>query len=527
MASPLYYATILGKKSSTVEVELSIVHPDVSNFGTDRLFAWKLLQEYVSTPDDGSDVELASRYVKAVKLSPLKNAKVDETADDHFTVKRAGKKNPSVIYTIDLTDAALLADVSKGDSDEVYEYVEPGKGKKLTAPSAAKPVAKSATSSPPKTYDDLRAATLELLPKDQFWSDYVVDEGIFQRWARGATDDDVVRWVGSLWPDLQAKAAALVAIDRLATDEASAKRFVKLAESKHDPKEPSNHYISLFGLVPAWWRTGKTKQADAGFKFLEKQLKTDGNDDESRAKELFTVAARGARWDLASSLAKHLTDCDESRLVPGIVAAFAANQKKLFDGMMRRWTATEPSSKATDLSIELLRGCLVEGKPERYLELLLAWPAIIDDCNPAFHAYSQLEARDPKLALTLGDKLIVNDDLHPHLHMQVLSVFARHAPAKAAAWQTNNKRRLSEEDWGLSMFAAAGADVKKRITGAPGDACCRIAEFTPDRAAAVAAIERAVAAEREPGAYLLVRLADLTGRAKVDALLDKQLATVA
>ena len=60
-----------------------------------------------------------SLFVKSVKLSPLKNGKVAKKGADFFTVKRAGKKVPSVVYTIEVTDAALLADISKGDGDEV------------------------------------------------------------------------------------------------------------------------------------------------------------------------------------------------------------------------------------------------------------------------------------------------------------------------------------------------------------------------------------------------------------------------
>src|SRR3954462_10183412 len=109
MSSPLYRGEFLEKKNKTVRLRFTIVHPDVSNFGTDRLFAWKLLSDWVSPPDHGDELELAARYVESVKLSPLKNAKVARKAKDYFTVERGkGQKPPTVVYTIKVTDPALL-----------------------------------------------------------------------------------------------------------------------------------------------------------------------------------------------------------------------------------------------------------------------------------------------------------------------------------------------------------------------------------------------------------------------------------
>jgi len=39
MARPLYFERFVAKQGAIIKVELSIIHPDVSEFGTDRLFA--------------------------------------------------------------------------------------------------------------------------------------------------------------------------------------------------------------------------------------------------------------------------------------------------------------------------------------------------------------------------------------------------------------------------------------------------------------------------------------------------------
>ena len=43
MASALYVARFVAKEGATVQIRLTLVHPDVSEFGTDRLWGWKLL----------------------------------------------------------------------------------------------------------------------------------------------------------------------------------------------------------------------------------------------------------------------------------------------------------------------------------------------------------------------------------------------------------------------------------------------------------------------------------------------------
>ena len=61
MASALYVARFVAKEGATVQIRLTLVHPDVSEFGTDRLWGWKLLYDWVSPPDDGDAVAMAGR----------------------------------------------------------------------------------------------------------------------------------------------------------------------------------------------------------------------------------------------------------------------------------------------------------------------------------------------------------------------------------------------------------------------------------------------------------------------------------
>jgi len=137
MSLALYLATVVAKQRKTVKVELTINHPDEHAFGTDRLFAWKILAHWVSPDDETTDpVALANRYVKTVTLAPLKGAKVAKTHDDFFTIQR-GKGTPNVVYTIEVTDPALLATVAVDDSAEMYDFVEAGKGATSTVASPA------------------------------------------------------------------------------------------------------------------------------------------------------------------------------------------------------------------------------------------------------------------------------------------------------------------------------------------------------------------------------------------------------
>jgi hypothetical protein len=530
VASALYHATFVDKRGLVVKVELAIVHPDISTFGTDRLWAWKLLHEYVSPPDGGSDVELASRYVKKVSVAPVKNAKVAKKAADHFTVKRAGRKRPTVVYTIEVTDAELLADISKGDADDVYEFIEPGKGRALTPPpkrgttGKARPAdERPAPAGPAKLYTDLRDAALELMKRHpRSWQDFLIEKGMLQRWARGASEDEVLRWLESLGAAHQAKAAALLAIDR-AKDPAAAKRLLRLAESRHDPEDSYNRSVSLPALVSAWWRLGAAKRADAGQKQLTGDLKQD--DRNQRGHQLFTVAALGRRWESAAALVKEcLNDGTEPEdlLVPGVVAAFAANEKEVFAAIMKKWSRHD--RQCSELSVALLRLLLDRDEPHRYLELLLAYPKVIDDGTVASYALSRTEVTRAAAAVAVAEKLLARDPQHSDLHVQSIAILHRHAPKQAERWLRKQEAAGAPM---LSYLAASGRDVRSKLGGASSWECVAIANLTPDRGLAIAALERAFDERRDPNPYLLVRLLDLGGRAMVDKLLDRSLKAIA
>lgn len=544
MASALYHATFVEKKGPRLKVELAIVHPDISVFGTDRLWAWKLVHEYVSTPDSGTDVELASKYVKSVSMSPVKHAVIAATEDDHVRVKRTAKtKHPTVVYTIEVTDAGIVAGIRKGDRDEIYDFVEPGKGKALAPPpkpdkagkagkakraaaaaAAAGSPASAAPVIPRKTYADLRDAALALLKKypGSRW-DWVLDNGMLQRWARDASVEQVAAWIECLDPRYQAQAAALIALDR-AKDRAAAKQLLQLAEARHDPADPANDVASLIGLVPAWWRLGSPKKADAGYRRLADGLKRSGASKNRRGHLLFTAAARGGRWDRALELVRAClnegAECEEL-LVPGVVAAVAADRTKVVTAILKKWAKVY--SQFEPLSVELLRLFLGRDEPERYLELLLAYPQALGDGTPATYALSRTEAMNPKAAVALAEKLIPKDGLPPDLRVCSIAILRRLAPKQAEPWL---KEEDDEGSW-LSFLAAGGRDVRAAIGSASASMCRDIAGATTDRDLAIAALERAAAQEPDPDPYTLVQLLDLGRRATVDRLLERQLAAIA
>lgn len=527
MASPLYYATIVGKNKATVTVKLSIVHPDISEFGTDRLFAWKLLHEYVAGADDGTDVELASKYVKAVKLSPVTSGKVAKKATDFVTVKRVGNKNPTVTYTIEMTDESLLADISKGDSDEVYDYVEPGKGKALTPPPVGRPEragSKQITArGPDKAYEDLREAALQLLAKSTSWSDYVIEHGLLSRWAKTATEDQIVGWIGRLDKNFQSYGAGVLAVERVDLG----KQLLKLAESKYKPKDDYGGFYALHGLIPAWWKYGKAKQADAAFKRIADEMSKNDTDANQRAHTLFTIAARGGQWDKASALVKECfndnSDYRDDLLEPGVAAAFIAGEKKLCEAIMKKWSACEPSSKASDLSQDLLRHFLDSGEPEKYFDVLFKWPAVIDNYDTARYALAQIEAKAPKLAVAIADKLVGRDEDVFYLESEALAIYARHAKPKAAAWRKKHQSKLDDM---IPELAAAGHDVRKLLKNATESQCSSVGHLTADRELAIDALVAANTKGYNPTAYMLGALADLGAREQVDQILEKQLAKI-
>ena len=511
MASALYEATFVAKKGATVKIEVSIVHPHVDDFGTDHLFAWKLIADWVSPSDDSTEPELARKYIKRVELSPLRNATVARKTASGFTVKRKGTNDPKVTYTIEVTDAALLAGIKKGDSDEIYDVSEhTAKPRKASAAAVA--------SSPTKTWNDLRRVTLELVKSnDGTWSDSIVGGGMLQRWACDASDKEIEGWLGDLRKEEAVKGAALIAADRArAGDVASAKHFLAYAEAKHE----SDDFKGMSGLVSAWWQFGKTTQATKGFQQVTAGLAEylSGN---HLVHTLVTIAALGGAWDEVTKLIPKTFDGSGSsdEIVPALLFAFAEGKQRVFDAIMKRWMKAESDSSSYELSFKLARACTERGTPERYLELVLAWHNVIDDFQCAPHALAETEKRDPARAVAIAERLLADDRLHSYLHCLALAILTRHAPKRAAAWATKHlpKQKAKLAGWSGQLAALGRTAEARTYVKAGADDWYAVASVTTDRALAIETLVEA----RD-----WVHLADLGETKRVEAELAKDLARI-
>src|SRR5262249_30996066 len=162
-----------------------ITHFDVSDFGNDRVFAWKLLSDWVSTPDDGDEAEMAERYVLRVELSPVEHAIVVAETATSIVVERTGEEDPSVEYTIEVTRASLLDDVEVGESDDVYHFPESATKENRRTTRVIRTTERGAVA----TFDNLRDAAFSLLSGyGGAWGDYVMPWIV--RWSRSSDVND-------------------------------------------------------------------------------------------------------------------------------------------------------------------------------------------------------------------------------------------------------------------------------------------------------------------------------------------------
>lgn len=547
MASPLYFERFVAKQGAIIKVELSIIHPDVSDFGSDRLFAWKLLYDWVSPTDDqedsGNDVAMASRYVKSVKRSSVKNAKIKHRAKDYFTVTRTNDKNPQVVYTIEVTHAALLDGIKVGDGDELYDYVEPGKGKALTKPpqntksSAAKQSkGKTSENTPtPRTYDDLRTMALEGIQRcGGTWSDYLIEQGILQRWARNASCDTLQSWLAFLPPSFRVQGAALVGIDRFVANRVDdAKKLLQYAESQYVAKDDYNLAASS-GLAALWWRLGQQQKADEMFQRVRDSMTQHQAHQTGMVHTLLSVAALGGQWELVQQLIPQALshgDYLASRLVLGATAAWEG-QESVFAALLDRWTAAvgnDSHRKSQELSESLLHRALDRGEPENYLAMMIRWPKIIQDFQYGFIALLKTEQKSPKLAVSLAETLLHQEDWHSSLHQQSFAVLSRHARKRAQEYVQSQLLQWQEGGYGLPYLAAMGMETELRqiLVKALRVDHYSIAQHTPNRALAIASLKAAQAESADPNPLFLLPLVDLGERAWVDQQLERKLAVIA
>jgi predicted DNA-binding WGR domain protein len=618
--SSLYHGRVVALDGPIVRFQLTIVHPDISEFGTDRFFAWKLLAEWVSPPDDDDELTMAARYVKRVEVSPLENGTVAETLPTFFRVKRKGKKDPRVTYTIEVTDPAILESMNVGDADEFSFYVEPdkvvpesGRGRrfefkadgsskfweallqgcdlhirwgrigtdgqsqiksfpttlkaqsehdKLVAekvkkgyaevgggdapaavqapkPAAKKAVGKGAESPSPKTFDDLRNTTLELLrgkAAGGSWVDPFI--GYILVWSHEATDEQVMAWLDRLPAPKKgwlSNGAGLVAVQRVLAGKAdSAKRFLAVAESTL-PKDPEGRLTALEGLLPARWRLGKEDDANKAFASTRAELFQ--NLGEARQQQaLCGMAALGGQKELVEKL---ITDYGDPLLL-AIPALVADGFEKPLAKCLKSWNA-EASDGEWDLSRALVRELLRRDQADRYLELVIASPLLLGYWDHIAVAFVALEKKEPKKAAVLAERLLDGgDDVRDATRFRAVALLTAHAPARAEAWAKKNAKLLDKKKGGLERYvwlAALGrteearGGIKEIVASDDRDAVGHLAwlgAVTNDRALAIEALKAHV--DRSPSYddvdTVLVQLVDLGERAFVDELLDKRLAEI-
>lgn len=547
MASPLYFERFVAKQGSIITVELSIIHPDVSEFGTDRLFAWKLLYEWVSPVDDNddssNDVAMASRYVKSVKRSPVKNAKIKHKAKDYFTVIRTGDKNPQVVYTIEVTQASLLDGINVGDGDELYDYVEPGKGEGLTAPPkgdttnpAKQRKGKTAAAALlPRTYDDLRLMALEGIQRcGGTWSNYLIEQGMLQNWAKDASEDSVKLWLTFLSLPYRVQGAAFVGIDRFVAGKIdSAKEFLQYAESHYVEADDSD-FTAGGGLAALWWRLGQKQKADEMFQRLRDSMSQYQSVQNYMIHTLLSIAAQGGQWDLVRQLIpQSLSGSDylASRLVPGAMAMFE-EQESIFAALLDRWTSSVGDSthhEDLELSERLLRRLIARGEPEKYLSLMIRWPKVIEDYQYGLIALLKTEQKSPMLAVPLAETLLHDDEWHPSLRQQSFALLSRHANRRAKEYVQEQLPKWQEGGYGLPYLAAMGMETELRQMMAKALRVDHysIAQHTPNRALAIESLKAAQALSSDPNPTFLVSLVDLGERDWVEQQLEQRLAAIA
>ena len=533
MSTPLYHGRFVSKKGATVQFRLTLSNPDVTDYGTDALFAWKLLSDWVSPEEhDGDEVADAARFIKSVKVAAPENATIDEKHPDFVTVKRKGKKDPSVVYTITVTDASLLEPVNVGDEDEVYQYVEPGRG--ATKPAKAKAGAKKAEPAKkgkgaapeiePKTMADLRETALALIEsnkRNDTWSEYVLR--YLPGWVADASDDTVKKWLSHLAAPHEVAGLGLAAVERLRAGRGdSAKDLVRLAESKLDDKEIYGAFHALPGLAPAWWKLGETKKADALFERVRAEKSLEGW---TGGREMLAgTAALGGRGDLLDQVLPQAFlqgDYGADHAIAGIVGAMLDKQDDLAKKLLQRWSdALKSTQQSYDLTEALTRR--LRGEPERAVEACLAWPKVVaNSWNGMPFCLREVERRDPAAAVAFAERILANEDIS--LQETAAAILATHAPAKASEWAAKNAKRASS----AAMLAALGRNDEAAKAAKSARYPGQLYPLTTDAALAIAQAKASLAkADGDLPKDDLCALADLGERQTVDDALGKRFAEV-
>lgn len=398
------------------------------------------------------------------------------------------------------------------------------KKKARTETVSVKPEASRASVEETKTFADLRRLVLALVPKENFRDERILAALVV--WSHEAEDDELLTWVGHLpaaegW---QSHAAGLLAVARfLDGNEPAAKRLLAHAEATLPPAESPWHTFAHRGLVPAWWRLAPGKAADALPRVRESLTKGSASDADT---QLYVMAALGGQKDLVDELVSSLSFRRSTPLL-ALAPLTSDGAEEQLAALLEAWSDASGGGEL-DVSRELVRELLRRGKPERYVELVLAQPVLLDDSTHLRIALAAVERTNPSLAASLAHRLLGIDDPSDWRSFLVRT-FSRHAPAEAAAWaaeqelSTTDRVSLGREEEVREALTKMEAKISAN-DGGTTSAVVSIAETMNDRALAVRAIKACCdgAAAWDVG-YWLLRLIALEERSYVDAHLERGL----
>jgi hypothetical protein len=530
VASRLYEGEVIAVQDDLIKYRLEIAHPDVVDFGTDRLFAWKLLSNWISPPEEGTAAELAARYVKEVEVVSLDHASVVTTTDNSIVVKRlrGKRKAPVVTYAIRLTDAALLSGVRGGESEDVYEYVE-----RVGAATPAKPSAparkKSASEPlPPKTYEDLVATFVGLFdPSSNFDSEHFGDFIAYV--AELCTDNQLTDWITKLPARPHGvRAASLVAVERATRGSRdSARHFLELAlsyrASEPEVEAPVEHrsrdHRELFALVPAWWRLGHDARAAASFALLPPKDRPvvailAGRPEHIGAFQFSSFREQSDAWSEIGPYLPVLLADGHGEMLHQILEAFRTP--------IQDWPGVRNSLGSMEDAFVMARFFERSQHPEGYLELVMRhselYAAIF--VPPSLRA---LERAAPAQAASWSKRVLdwAIETGKPDLRAPALATWAAVAPGEAAAWADGPGHELFAlgAEGRAALLAASGRD-HEALALVDDPSIDTIPTLTRD-----ASVARAfLLGKKQHNATSLRQLDALGESAWVDAFLAKELA---
>jgi len=516
MSTPYFRGEFLEKQGTTVHLRLTSVYPDEIYFGTDRYFAWMLLSNWVSIEDDADDSSMARQYIKRVEVSPLSNGTVAEKHPGYFSVKPEDK-NPSVIYTIEVTDESILHGINIGDHGDVYERVDFDKII-LDDDPVIQPDANSGRTEQTvislvdsKSFEDFQNAIFTLLHTDSAstWLKEMVNHLV--TWSQDASEAQIMTWLNQLPIDegwlCQGEARMAVQkcvegkLDAAHNYLAIAERALPKSAEEDDWMSKDALKIAMCGLIPAWWRLGKVTEANNALEKLQNMANDFDNISEEDVANM--IALGGREEDILEKIPESLPDdyFYLETLRPGLFSLYASGAMDLLQELLRRWSQTKNSHGNPELSCGLLRLAIRRGKSGDYLELARSYPQVLDQNTCRERALVELERTSPSEAIRFAKMVLSEGGEYHEPKLRALSILATHAPKEANAWIKGVNVLTDQNNLNRFAYLAALGQDEKASKGLQiilqqsnhyptvSNALQNLAIMTRDRTVAIAALK--------------------------------------